>query len=98
MILEKARLGVLTLTRLRHPRILSVVHPLEESRESLGFVTEPIFTSLANALGQRANLVHPAQVKLDGFKFTQTEIKYGMIQVQLISYGTFVYALVNAFF
>lgn len=82
MIIEKLRLGVAVLTRFRHPRILSVVHPLEESRDSLGFATEPVFTSLANALGKVVNLSRPATEKLNNFKFTETELKYGIIQVE----------------
>jgi SCY1-like protein 2 len=30
------------LTRLRHPQILTVQHPLEESRDCLAFATEPV--------------------------------------------------------
>ncbi|XP_008482138.1 SCY1-like protein 2 [Diaphorina citri] len=37
--------GVSQLTRLRHPQILIVQHPLEESRESLAFATEPVLAS-----------------------------------------------------
>jgi SCY1-like protein 2 len=32
------------LTRLRHPQILTVQHPLEESRDCLAFATEPVRT------------------------------------------------------
>ncbi|KAL5960538.1 SCY1-like protein 2 [Taenia solium] len=81
IIIEKLKLGVAALTRFRHPRILSVVHPLEESRVSLGFATEPVFTSLANALGKVTNLSGPASEKLNNFKFTETELKYGIIQI-----------------
>ena len=45
--------GVGQLTRLRHPRILTVQHPLEESRDCLAFATEPVFASLANVLGSQ---------------------------------------------
>uniref|UniRef100_A0A5K3FQU5 Protein kinase domain-containing protein n=2 Tax=Mesocestoides corti TaxID=53468 RepID=A0A5K3FQU5_MESCO len=81
MIIEKLKEGVASLTRFRHPRVLSVVHPLEESRESLGFATEPLFTSLANALGKRENFSGPNLDKLRNFKFTETELKYGIIQI-----------------
>ncbi len=36
---------------LRHPQILTVQHPLEESRDCLAFATEPVLASLANVLG-----------------------------------------------
>ncbi|VUZ46754.1 unnamed protein product [Hymenolepis diminuta] len=81
LIIEKLKQGVANLTRLRHPRILSVVHPLEDSRESLGFATEPIFTSLANALGRTTNLTGPQLDRLNNFTFTETELKYGVIQI-----------------
>ncbi|KAL7062748.1 hypothetical protein AAHC03_01383 [Spirometra sp. Aus1] len=81
MMLEKLRHGVSSLTKLRHPRILSVMHPLEDSRESLGFATEPVFTSLANALGRHDNLTGPIVDRLKDFKFTETELKYGILQV-----------------
>lgn len=34
--LESYRNGVKTLTKLRHPKFLTVQHPLEESRDCLG--------------------------------------------------------------
>lgn len=40
--LEHIKRGVTQLTRLRHPNILTVHHPLEESRSSLAFVTEHV--------------------------------------------------------
>lgn len=87
LIIDKIKHGVANLTRLRHPRILSVVHPLEESRESLGFATEPVFTSLANAFGKVVNLSGPQLDRLNNFKFTETELKYGIIQVSYLFYS-----------
>ncbi|VDN25617.1 unnamed protein product [Dibothriocephalus latus] len=81
LMLEKLRHGVSALTKLRHPRILSVMHPLEDSRDSLGFATEPVFTSLANALGRHDNLTGPIIDKLNDFKFTDIELKYGILQL-----------------
>ncbi|VDL91896.1 unnamed protein product [Schistocephalus solidus] len=81
LLLEKLRHGVSSLTKLRHPRILSVMHPLEDSRDSLGFATEPVFTSLANALGRHDNLTGPITDKLTDFKFTDIELKYGILQI-----------------
>ena len=53
LIWEMMKKGVGQLTRLRHPRILTVQHPLEESRDCLAFATEPVFASLANILGSQ---------------------------------------------
>ncbi|CAH1970866.1 unnamed protein product [Acanthoscelides obtectus] len=79
MILEILRRGVVQLTKIRHPKILIVQHPLEESRESLAFATEPVFASLANILGQTTNMPQPAN--MSDYKFFDIEIKYGLLQV-----------------
>lgn len=77
-ILESLKRGVSQLTKLRHPQILIVQHPLEESRESLAFATEPVFASLANVLGYRENM--PTTNNKE-FVLYDIEIKYGMLQV-----------------
>lgn len=51
LILDSLRKSVQQLTRLRHPAILKVEHPLEESRDCIAFACEPVFCSLANTLG-----------------------------------------------
>lgn len=53
LVLETLKRGVTQLTKLRHPQVLTVQHPLEESRDSLAFATEPVFASLANVLGRQ---------------------------------------------
>ena len=78
---ELMRRGVSQLTRLRHPQILTVHHPLEESRDCLAFATEPVFCSLANALGGHDNLPSPLPEQLRGFKMFEVELKYGLLQV-----------------
>jgi SCY1-like protein 2 len=52
---EILKKSVVQLTKLRHPHILTVQHPLEESRDSIAFATEPCFASLANVLGNVRN-------------------------------------------
>ncbi|CAG9531638.1 unnamed protein product [Cercopithifilaria johnstoni] len=80
LFLEIMKRGVSQLTRLRHPRILVIEHPLEESRDSYAFCTEPVFASLANALGRLDNITpHPAH--LDEFELLDIEIRYGLFQV-----------------
>lgn len=59
---EQLKRSVIQLTKIRHPQILTVQHPLEESRESLAFATEPVFASLANVLGDTSNLPSPNNV------------------------------------
>lgn len=79
LILESLKRGIVQLTKIRHPRILTVQHPLEESRESLAFATEPVFASLANVLGQTVNMPQPANIS--DHKLFDIEIKYGLLQV-----------------
>ncbi|CAH1785559.1 unnamed protein product, partial [Owenia fusiformis] len=81
IIIETLKKGVSQLTRLRHPKILSVLHPLEESRDSLAFATEPVFASLANILGQHENLPNPVPSNIENHELYDVEIKYGLLQV-----------------
>lgn len=79
-ILDTLKAGVQQLTKIRHPRCLTVQHPLEESRDSIAFATEPIFASLANVLGDRQN--GPANsTALKSFRLHEVEIKTGLLQL-----------------
>ncbi|KAJ6640725.1 SCY1-like protein 2 [Pseudolycoriella hygida] len=49
-VTEILRASVKQLERFRHPKILQVIHPVEECSETLAFATEPVFASLANIL------------------------------------------------
>ena len=44
------RHGVRQLERCRHPRLLHVLHSVEETSDTLAFATEPVSTSLGNVL------------------------------------------------
>lgn len=57
-MMEILKKSVVQLTKLRHPHVLTVQHPLEESRDSLAFATEPCFASLANVLGNVSYTQH----------------------------------------
>lgn len=81
IILETLKRGIVQLTKLRHPQILTVQHGLEESRESLAFATEPVFASLANILGNTENMPQPVPAHLVNYKLYEVEIKYGLMQV-----------------
>ncbi|XP_027009740.1 SCY1-like protein 2 isoform X2 [Tachysurus fulvidraco] len=80
-IIDSLKRGVQQLTRLRHPRLLTVQHPLEESRDSLAFCTEPVFASLANVLGQWDNLPSPVPTDIKDHKLFDVETKYGLLQI-----------------
>ncbi|WFD44032.1 Protein kinase domain-containing protein ppk32 [Malassezia psittaci] len=69
---EQLKREITTLSRLRHPCILEVVEPLEETRGELTFATEPISTSLANSLSSQSN----PEYQLD-----EVEIRKGLLQV-----------------
>ncbi|CAD6995737.1 unnamed protein product [Ceratitis capitata] len=59
---------------------LRLQHPLEESRDSLAFATEPVFASLANVVGD--------QVRSDK-KLYDVEIRHGLLQL-LMAYLFFI--------
>lgn len=81
LIMETLKKGVSQLTRLRHPKILSIMHPLEESRETLAFATEPVFSSLANVLNKHDNMPNPLPADFKEYKLFEVEIKHGLLQV-----------------
>lgn len=78
---ELLKRGIAQLTRLRHPRLLVVERPLEESRDTFAFCTEPVSTSLANVFGDCDNLAgRPPE--LDDFKLEDVELRHGLFQVR----------------
>uniref|UniRef100_A0A0A9XT86 SCY1-like protein 2 n=1 Tax=Lygus hesperus TaxID=30085 RepID=A0A0A9XT86_LYGHE len=79
-LIDTLKRGVAQLTKLRHPQILVVHHPLEESRDCLAFATEPVFASLANILGFKDNMPTNNNA-VDTYKLFDVEIKYGLLQV-----------------
>lgn len=81
LILDALKRGVLQLTKLRHPQVLTVQHPLEESRDSLAFATEPIFASLSNIMGQLDNLPQPIPTNLTNHELFDIEIRHGLLQL-----------------
>ncbi|KAJ1369323.1 SCY1-like protein 2 [Parelaphostrongylus tenuis] len=83
--LSLIRQGVSQLTKLRHPRLLVVEHPIEESRDSLAFATEPVFACLANCLCRpehvSASSSSAVSTHLNNVKFSEVEIKHGLFQL-----------------
>lgn len=80
-MIEILKKGVSQLTRLRHPRILTVQHPLEESRDSLAFATEPVFASLATVMGCFDNMPQPIPQEMKDYTLHPIEVKLGLLQV-----------------
>ncbi|XXG95695.1 Protein kinase domain-containing protein ppk32 [Hypoxylon texense] len=52
-VVERLKKEASSLARLRHPSILELVEPVEETRSGLQFVTEPVTTSLASLLQEK---------------------------------------------
>jgi SCY1-like protein 2 len=55
-LLEVYRKDAQQLLRLRHPGIVRVIEPLEETKFAMAMVTEPVYCSLANVLKQFDNM------------------------------------------
>jgi len=79
--MDTMKKGPVQLTRLRHPRLLVVQHPLEESKDCLAFATEPIFSSLANLLGKHSNMPSPPPSEFKTFELYDVERVYGLYQL-----------------
>lgn len=68
------------LVRLRHPGVVHVVQALDESKNAMAMVTEPLFASVANALGNLENVaIVPKELK--GMEMGLLEMKHGMLQI-----------------
>ncbi|XP_053956148.1 SCY1-like protein 2 [Anastrepha ludens] len=50
IVTELLKNSVKTMERFRHPKILQVLHTVEESTDALAFAAEPVFASLSNIL------------------------------------------------
>ena len=55
-LFEILRADAKVLQKLRHPGIVKVMEALDESKGAMAMVTEPVFSSVANALGNFDNL------------------------------------------
>eukprot|EP00906_Rhabdomonas_costata_P011613 RCo016552 len=72
--------GVQRMTKLHHPCILKVVQPLTESKQEIFFMTEPVFGSLDNILGNLENVDSPSE-KMKSFDLPLLERQFGAFQV-----------------
>ncbi|XP_022886294.1 SCY1-like protein 2 [Olea europaea var. sylvestris] len=78
--LDVIRADAARLVRLRHPGVVHVVHALDESKSSLAMVTEPLFASAANALGNVENIAKVPK-ELKGMEMGLLEVKHGLLQI-----------------
>ncbi|GAB4813447.1 hypothetical protein N2152v2_000493 [Parachlorella kessleri] len=79
--LEQCRRDVQHLARLKHPSIVRLVHPLEETRTQLVFITEPIFSSLEDALHGGHGLHAELAEERRSVALSELELKHGLLQV-----------------
>ncbi|KAL3641502.1 SCY1-like protein 2 A [Castilleja foliolosa] len=68
------------LVRLRHPGVVHVVQALDESKTTMAMVTEPLFASAANALGNVENIPKVPK-ELKGMEMGLLEVKHGLLQI-----------------
>lgn len=101
-VTEILRGSVRQLERFRHPKILQVLHPVEECNETLAFASEPVLASLANVLAfqesgggggppsmgasQQTAGTRPAHAR--EYNFLDIELKYGLLQVSFSVFFT----------
>ncbi|KAG4201381.1 hypothetical protein ERO13_A05G275400v2 [Gossypium hirsutum] len=78
--LDLIRADAAKLVRLRHPGVVHVVQALDENKNAMAMVTEPLFASVANTLG---NVENVAQVPKDlkGMEMGLLEVKHGLLQI-----------------
>ncbi|XP_053680677.1 SCY1-like protein 2 [Anopheles nili] len=78
-ICENIRRGVVQLTKIRHPQVLTVQHAMEESRDTIAFATEPVVASLANLLGNTTNVSNMGL--LSEYKLSEFDSKFGVFEL-----------------
>lgn len=78
--LDVIRADAARLVRLRHPGVVHVVQALDESKNVMAMVTEPLFASVANALGNVDN-ISKVPKELKGMDMSLLEVKHGLLQV-----------------
>uniref|UniRef100_A0A0E0C4M6 Protein kinase domain-containing protein n=1 Tax=Oryza meridionalis TaxID=40149 RepID=A0A0E0C4M6_9ORYZ len=78
--LDLARADAARLVRLRHPGVLHVVQALDETKAAMAMATEPVFASVANALGC-LDSVGKVPKELKGMEMGLLEVKHGLLQV-----------------
>ncbi|CAN0887883.1 SCY1-like protein 2 A [Linum grandiflorum] len=78
--LDVVRADATRLVRLRHPGVVHVVQSLDENKNAMAMVTEPLFASVANVLGNFEN-VEKVPKELQGIEMGLLEVKHGLLQV-----------------
>ncbi|CAH7670615.1 SCY1 protein kinase [Phakopsora pachyrhizi] len=81
-VLDVLKKEVSSLSRLRHPCILEVVEPLEETRSTMVFATEPVTGSLRDAIDQMSSN-YSSSTKPSGntLELDEVETQKGLLQL-----------------
>uniref|UniRef100_A0A803N0Q5 Protein kinase domain-containing protein n=1 Tax=Chenopodium quinoa TaxID=63459 RepID=A0A803N0Q5_CHEQI len=69
------------LVRIRHPGVVHVVQALDETKNAMAFVTEPLFASVANVLGDLHNVGNVSKELKSAMEMGLLEVKHGLLQV-----------------
>ncbi|KAI3732968.1 hypothetical protein L1987_64181 [Smallanthus sonchifolius] len=77
---EIIRSSASRLVRLRHPGVVHVIQALDENKNAMAMVTEPLFASVANAIGMLDNILKVPQ-ELQGMEMGLLEVKHGLLQI-----------------
>ncbi|XP_045464200.1 SCY1-like protein 2 [Harmonia axyridis] len=92
-VTEILRASVKQLERFRHPKILHVLHSIEECADTLAFASEPVYASLANILAchemnaiqsginTASNQLPQRPQHAREYNFLDIEYKYGILQI-----------------
>jgi len=81
-LLELCRKEVQHLARLKHPSVLRLISPLEETRTQLVFLSEPIFASVDDVLHSGdGHLPAALEAERRALNVSELEIKHGLLQV-----------------
>ncbi|KAJ2904091.1 Protein kinase domain-containing protein ppk32, partial [Coemansia aciculifera] len=83
-VIELLKTEASQLTRLRHPSVLQVIEPLEESRGSLMFVTEQVLASLDDLVNPEHGSSSGYKVDGDVFDLDDFEIQKGLLQISKV--------------
>ncbi|KAM7473056.1 hypothetical protein LguiA_011239 [Lonicera macranthoides] len=78
--LDLIRADVARLVKLRHPGVVHVVQGLDENKNAMAFVTEPLFASVANVVGDLENFGEVPK-ELKGVEMSLLEVKHGLLQI-----------------
>ncbi|KAK6353847.1 hypothetical protein TWF730_008270 [Orbilia blumenaviensis] len=80
-VIDRLKKEVGLLARLRHPNVLELVEPLEESRSGLTFVTEHVVGSLQSVLDDKSRSGDSRHRRRQDVDIDELEIQKGLLQL-----------------